>query len=328
MKKKGKLTRSERFEIAILLRKRYSYRKIGEAMGRSPNTISYEVKTNSVKGAYDPLKADRKARERKRASKFQWKKIDKDTTLREYVIRKLKAHWNPDEISGKMKEDQESFFASKTAIYEWLYGARGQQYCRYLYSKRYDRKPGKKNKTRRVMIPNRVSVDERFLGATNRTRYGHFEGDTVVSRRGGRGGMSVLSERKSRLLVVRKLHSMSPSENLRKIRGMMKNLSMKSITFDNGIENKKHTLIGVPTFFCAPYSSWQKGGVENGNKMLRRYFPKGTDFKDVSQRQIDKVVRIINEKPRKILGYRSSFEVASKNGVVLKKENLCFEQVS
>jgi IS30 family transposase len=113
---------------------------------------------------------------------------------------------------------------------------------------------------------------------------------------------------------------MSPVENLRKIQSMMKNLSMKSITFDNGIENKKHASIGVPTFFCDPYSSWQKGGVENGNRMLRRYFPKGTDFAQVSQRDIDKAVKLINEKPRKILGYRSSFEVAEAHGVVLKEE--------
>ncbi|NTW14128.1 MAG: IS30 family transposase [Candidatus Moranbacteria bacterium] len=328
MKKKGKLTRAERFEINILLEKRYSYRKIGEAMERSPNTVSYEVKVNSVNGVYDPLKADRKAKVRKQASKYQRRKINENEALQAYITDKLKAHWNPDEISGRMKEDKEPFFASKTAIYEWLYSARGQRYCQHLYSERYDRKPRKTKKTDRIMIPDRVSLDKRFLGAENRTRFGHFEGDTVVSRKGGQGGMSVLSERKSRLLVVRKLHSMSPAENLRKIRNMMRSLGMKSITFDNGIENKRHASIGVPTFFCDPYSSWQKGGVENGNKMLRRYFPKGTDFALVSQKEIDRAVKIINEKPRKILGYRTAFEVAVANGVLLEESHLCFDRVS
>ena len=328
MKKKGKLTRAEHFEISILLEKRYSYRKIGEAMGRSPNTVSYEVKVNSVNGAYDPLKADRKARVRKRASKYQWRKINENGILQSYVIDKLKAHWNPDEISGRMKEDKEPFFVSKNTIYKWLYSARGQRYCQYLYSERYDRKPRKIKKTKRIMIPDRVSLDKRFLGAGNRTRYGHFEGDTVVSKRGGTGGMSVLLERKSRLLVVRKLHSMSPTENLRKIRDMIRRLNMKSITFDNGIENKRHASIGVPTFFCDPYSSWQKGGVENGNKMLRRYFPQGTDFSLVDQKEIDLAVKIINEKPRKILGYRTAFEVARAGGVLLKESHLCFDRVS
>lgn len=328
MKKNHKLKRVERLEIAILLEKGYSFRKIGRALGRSPNTISYEVRENSTHGVYDPMKADAKAKARKRASKYQWKKIHEDDRLKDYIVTRLKKHWNPDEIAGCMKKERQPFYASKTAIYEWLYSARGQVYCQYLYSKRYHRKPHVKNKTKRVMIPDRVGLEKRFLGATNRTRYGHCEGDTVVSRRGGKGGMSVLSERKSRFLSVRKLCSLSPSENLKQIKRMQKNIHVRSITFDNGIENKRHQEIGVSTFFCDPYASWQKGGVENGNKMLRRYFPKGTDFTHVSQREIDVVVDLINKKPRKILGYRSAFEVAMKNGVLLGKDNLYCDQVS
>lgn len=328
MKKKQKLKQVERLEIAILLAKGYSLRKIGEALGRSPNAISYEVRENSTKGVYDPLKADAKARVRKRMSKYQWKKINEDDDLREYIITRLKKHWNPDEISGCMRREKQPFYASKTAIYEWLYSGRGQQYCQYLYGERYTKKPRPKNKTKRVMIPDRVGLEKRFLGATHRTRYGHFEGDTVVSRRGGQGGMSVLSERKSRFLIVRKIHSLSPTENLQKIRYMQRHMKLKSITFDNGIENKRHTEMGIPTFFCDPYSSWQKGGVENGNKMLRRYFPKGTDFREISQKEIDQAVKLINEKPRKILGYRSALEVAREHGVLLEKDNSFFRQVS
>lgn len=316
MKNNKKLSRAERLEIGILLDREYSFRSIAEAMGRSPNTISYEVRENSVNGTYDPIKADRKARTRKKDAKFQWRKIDHDPALEAYIVERLKLGWNPDEISGRMKEDQEPSYVSKTAIYEWLYSARGQRYCAYLSSKRYDRKRRKEKKTDRVMIPDRIGIDKRFLGAKNRSRYGHFEGDTVVSRRGGTGGMSVLLDRKSRFLAVRKLESMSSSENLRKIRDMGRFLHMRSITFDNGIENREHTNIGIPTFFCDPYSSWQKGGVENANRMLRGYFPKGTDFRDVSQKKIDHVVDLINKKPRKVLGYRSAYEVAVENGVV------------
>lgn len=328
MEKKQKLTRAERLEISILREKKYSFRKIGRALGRSPNTISYEVRTNRVKGRYDPLKADAKARVRKRMSKFQWRKINEDRRLREYVIEKLKLHWNPDEISGSMRKERTFFYASKTAIYEWLYSAQGQAYCRYLYTERYDRKRRKKKKTERVMIPDRVGIEERPLEANIRESYGHFEGDTVISKKGGTGGMSVLLERKSRYLSVQKLNSLSPEENLHKLYSMKKHLHIKSLTFDNGIENKQHSFLGVPTFFCDPYSSWQKGGVENVNKLLRRYFPKGTDFAPVSTRQIRKVVDLINKKPRKILGYRSAFEVARENGVLLEKSNLCFDQVS
>ncbi len=327
MEKKEKLSRAERLEMSILMEKGYSFRKISGVLGRSPNTISYEVRENSVGGEYDPLKADAKARVRKRMAKYEWKKINKDDRLRDYITSKLALNWNPDEIAGSMRREKDPFYASKTAIYEWLYSARGQVYCRYLYSERYQKKRHKK-KTERVMIPDRVSFQKRSLGAENRTRYGHFEGDTVVSRKGRRGGMSVLLERKSRYLSVRKLFSLSPKENLGRLREMKQTLSMKSITFDNGLENKEHASLGVLTFFCDPYSSWQKGGVENGNKMLLRYFPKGTDFTDVSQREIDQAVDLINKKPRRILGYRSAFEVAMENGVLLEKDNSCFTQVS
>ena len=299
MKKKQKLTRAERLEIGILMEKHYSFRTIGRALGRSPNTIAMEVKRNA---SYQPLKADAKASVRKRMGKFQWRKVRQNQALEEYIVEKLNIHWNPDEISGSMPRGKLPFYTSKTAIYAWLYSASGQQYCQYLYSKRYTKKKRSVKKTKRVMIPDRVGLDQRFLGATHRTRYGHFEGDTVVSRKGGQGGLSVLLERKSRLLVVKKLH--------------------------NGQENRLHGKLGIKTFFCDPYSSWQKGGVENGNKMLRRYFPKGTDFRAVSQRQIDRAVQLINEKPRKILGYRSALEVARESGVVLKEANLCLTQVS
>ncbi len=87
---------------------------------------------------------------------------------------------------------------------------------------------------------------------------------------------------------------------------------MHTATTDNGIENRDWEAWGMDTFFCKPYSSWQKGGIENANKMLRRYFPKGTDFAEVTQQEIDRACAIINDKPRKILGYRSAREVATK----------------
>ena len=166
------------------------------------------------------------------------------------------------------------------------------------------------------MIPERVSINQRFLGAGNRTRYGHWEDDTIVSRKGCRGGLSVGVERKARLIVATKVSSLSTSENMTAIQQQVKHYKTLSITFDNGIENKQHRTLGVPTFFCEPYSSWQKGGVENANKMIRRYFPKGTNFRTVSQKEVDDAVAIINNKPRKILGYKTALEVARACGII------------
>ena len=316
MTKKGKLTKTERSEIQILIRKGYSMRKIAGTLERSPNTVSYEIKNNSVHGVYNAIKANKKAHLTKRMSKFQYVKINKNKRLRTYIIKKLKQAWNPDEISGRMKLEKKDFYASKTAIYDWLRTNRGQRYCSHLHSQRSSTKKRIK-KTKRVMIPDRVSIYHRFKGADTRNRYGHWEEDTVTSGRKGSGALSVMIERKSRYVYIRKLKSMSPMEHLVSVRGVMGNiLKLHSITFDNGIENKYHKQLEVPTFFCEPYSSWQKGSVENLNKMIRKYIPKGSDISQYSEEYIAWIEMRINEKPRKILGYRTAREVAILGGVI------------
>lgn len=316
MQKKPKLSRSERMEISILLERGYGLREIARVLGRSPSSISEEIKRNTVKGRYDPLKADHKAYVRSRYRRLQWRKINHDQELQTYIIEGLRKHWNPDEIAGSMKQQKLSFYTSKTAIYEWLRTARGNRYCEHLYSQRHYRKKHKL-KTKRILIPNRVGIEKRPLGATNRTRYGHWEGDTMVSGRRTKNtaSISVLCERKTKYLTAMKIPNLKPSAHMRAIQGMTKNLMIKSSTWDNGIENQYHHQFGMPTYFCDPYSSWQKGGVENVNKMLRRYFPKGTDFSLVSGGQLQKAVLIINRKPRRSLGFRSAEEVARLHGI-------------
>ena len=310
------LSNEERSEIFILLNKEFSQRDIAKALGRSPNTISYEIKENSTGGIYDPKKAKEKARLKQRFRRLEWQKIEKDKDLKEYIISGLEEDWNPDEISGRMEREKKPFYASKTAIYEWLRSARGERYCVLLASKRkYVKKQTGKGK--KTMIPERVSITERPLGATNRTRYGHFEEDTIVSpKNGSKEAVAVFYERKAKLLIVKKIASLSPRVHAETVKKVIEKVPMNSLSLDNGIENKKHKEYGVPTFFCDPYSSWQKGGVENANKMIRIYFPKGTDWKNVSQEEIDRVVFIINSKPRKSLGYRTAFEVSIKAGII------------
>lgn len=315
MTKKPKLKLSDRLEIKILLDKGYSLRAISRALGRGHNTVAYEVEINGGKEGYNPQNADTYARTRKKDTRREWMKIEHDPELKKYIIEGLEKHWNPDEISGRMKKEKKPWYASKTAIYDWLRSVEGQKYCIHLYSKRYHKKKHVK-KTERVMIPNRVSIEKRFLGADNRTRYGHWEGDSIVSRKGCSGGLSVQYERKAKLLTATKVESMSTFEHMEAIQKQIEVYKTFSITFDNGMENKQHHTLNVPTFFCDPYSSWQKGGVEQANKMIRRYFPKGTNFRKISQRKVDHVISLINNKPRKILGYKTALEVARACGII------------
>ena len=320
--RKGKtdLTKEERLEIGILLGKGYALRAIARALERSPNTVSYEVKKNSVLGEYNAKKAHAKARVRKRYRRLEWSKINASPSLERVVVEKLEAHWNPDEIAGYLKRTKQPY-VSKTAIYEWLRTSRGERYCVHLYSKR-KRVKKRKPKAKRDLIPNRVSIHERFLGATNRTRYRHWERDTIVSKKGCPGGLATHQERKSRLVVGVKVHTMRPAEHAQATQRVGEVARMRSTSADNGIENCAHETWGMSTFFCDPYSSWQKGGVEHANKMLRRYFPKGTDFSTVSQQDINHACTLINNKPRRILGYRSSLEVAIGAGIIKKSSVL------
>lgn len=314
---KGDLAKAERLEIAILKEKGHSLRSVAKSMGRSPNTISYEIKHNSVNGVYNPHKAHTKAQVRKKYRRFQYSKIEKCPKIKAIIIEKLEAHWNPDEIAGWLKDNQPELYVSKSAIYNWLHTGRGDRYCDLLYSKRHYRKKHTK-KTKRVLIPNRIGIEERPPGATNRTRYGHHEADTIVTKKGGVGAILVLTERKSRYVQIWKLPNLKPAGVSTRLMSIQRQLKISSITFDNGIENIYHQDIGVSTYFCDPYSSWQKGSVENVNKMIRRYISKGTDLSLVSQSQLNWIAGRINQKPRKILGYRSAFAVAKAGGVLLK----------
>ena len=329
----------------------YKNRKIGRTLGIHHTTVGREIKRNShgsddrtkpsKHNTYDSSSAQQKAYVRRKYTKHQGKKIQEDDELRSFIIQRLKEHWNPDEIAGHMKAHRPcsdsrctipdegtgcssgSIYASKTSIYEWLRSEWGQRYCDYLYSKR-KRVRRRKQKKARELIPERTGIEHRPPGATNRSRYGHWEQDAVVSSKHSTSSaaLSVLQERRSRYVYAGPTSSMKPGEHTAVTRQLTDKAKVLSITYDNGIENRKHTELrerGVATFFTDPYSSWQKGSVENANKMLRRYFPKGTDFSTVSQTAVDEALTRINNKPRKILGYKSSLQVAKEKGLFVSR---------
>lgn len=323
MKQASKLTGSERSELQILHDKGYSARAIARALGRSPNTIADELKRNSSEdGQYLATKASHKAYVRRKYATYQGKKIEEHSALRTYVIASLEAGWNPDEISGAMRGTNQPFYASKTAIYEWLRSAYGQPYCQHLSSKRYRLKKRKLKTPERVMIPDRISVGLRPQGATNRTRYGHWEGDTVVSgkRHGSTAALAVCQERKTRLITARLIPDLRPVSFANATTALLAGKKALTLTLDNGIENKQHkaitSAVGTGIYFCDPYSSWQKGSVENANRMLRRYLPKGCNLSTFDQTFVDAVVDRLNKKPRKILGYKSALQLAVEKGVI------------
>lgn len=318
------LSNPERSEIAILLKRGCTKREIAQVLGRSPNTISYEVKHNSVNGVYDPRKAKDKARLARRSRRFQWQKIERYPKLRVFIIEKLAVDdWSPDSIAGYLKHEQMILpYVSTPQIYAWLYSSRGQPYCQYLPSKRYRPKPRKKNKTERVMIPDRVGIENRPTVVATRERSGDWEADTIVSGKKTRSkaALVVVQERQTRLLGIQLIPNLKPATFSVATIAILEHKLVHTLSLDNGIENKDHvaitSAIGATVFFCDPYSSYQKGGVENGNKMIRRYVPKGCDVGRFSQVQIDLFVSKINKKPRRCLGFKSALQLATEKGII------------
>ena len=319
-KKYEHFNQAKRDRLEALIDDGQTQKEIAKILGVNQSTISREISRNrkrvrktggTVLSSYESSTAEHKALIRRENSKYQCMKIEEDNDLRRYIIEKLGKYWNPDEISNRMREEEKSFYASKTVIYGWLRSGYGQRYCPCLYSQRYTARKQKKNKTKRTLIPNRIGMESRPLGATNRTRYGHYEGDTIVSAKETRSkfALSVIYERKSKYIDARRIRNMKPESHNQALKEMLENKKALSLTQDNGIENTKHQELGLATYFCDPYSSWQKGGIENANKMIRRFIPKGSDISDYPDEYVKILVAILNNKPRKSLGYKTANEV-------------------
>lgn len=331
VKKYVGLSDAERSEIEILLKKKYSQRDIAKTLDRSPNTISYEIKANSVHNKttgeleYIAKKAKVKSRVSRRSRRFQWYKIEQNVALKDFIVQKLQPpwYWSPDAIAGYLKTQQTELpYVSSTQIYHWLYSSLGQPYCQYLCTKRYKKKKRIK-KTERVMIPDRNPIIDRPKTVEDRSISGNWEFDSVVSSKksGSKFALAVVQERSSRLINVRVVKNLSPVAYAGTIVSLVTGYVTLTMTTDNGIENKQHQLItkatGAIVYFTDPYSSYQKGGVENANKMLRRYFPKGTNFTNITQAQVDWAVAVINNKPRRCLGYKTALQYAHEKGLLL-----------
>jgi IS30 family transposase len=324
---------TDRDRIKALRDDGFSLRKIARTLGISHSTVSRELRRNARSPVtqhgepdeYEPLVAQHKAYLRRKLANYQGKKLETNQALRAYVIQCLQAGWNPDEISGRLKRMPKNPYVSKTTIYEWLYSAYGQPYCQYLACARYKPKRRSRRLKPGLTIPDRVSIKQRPKGATNRTRYGHWEGDTVVSGKYTRSTTSlvVLQERKTRYLAAQLIPNLAGETFSTAVNDLLAGKTAASLTLDNGVENHEHRRItdrtGAAIFFCDPYSSWQKGGVEHANKLLRGYLPKGCNLAVYDQRYIAWAVERINNKPRRCLGYKSALELALEKRVVTKR---------
>lgn len=295
-------------------------RKIAKFLRRDHSVISREVSRNrTIHSGYLAEVAQRAAE--RRARKTNKRKLDKNETLLKHVVSQLKQGWSPDEIAGRLKKQpplelKEQTISDET-IYQYIYES---PYGKYLYQylrrknaprrqKMYSRKKIK------LSIPMRVSIHSRPKVIALKGRYGDWESDTVVFSK-QKTALSVQYERKSMLVRMHLIMNRSAEETREAIMRSVESLPVelwKSLTFDNGGEGVCHVNLrrefNLDTYFCDPFASWQKGGVENVNGLIRQYLPRTMDVSDLTDRDIHEVQERLNNRPRKSLDYLTPNEV-------------------
>lgn len=307
------LALDKRERLYELVQQGISKDQIADLLGYHRSTIYRELSRNKVRLGYLPDRANKMARER--CAKPL--KLERNPELKSYIISKLNAGWSPELIAGFLKKERGITVISHETIYAYIYSKEGFKDELHLsLRKRHKRRQARVGrKTKKTCIPNRVSIHERPVEIEKKTSYGHWEGDLMLFSNQS-SNLITLRERKSRLFLAIKNPSKQAditSKNIiRNFRGR-KNILIETLTLDNGGEFARHKDIAkclrIDTFFCDPYSSYQKGSVENGNGILRYDLPRRINIDSLSQKQIDKIVNRINNRPMKCLGFKTPAEV-------------------
>jgi len=314
------LSLSEREEISRGVASKHSIRGIALQIKRSPSTISREIHRNGGYDGYRASAADQAAWDR--AHRPKRCKLARHRSLAKVVAAKLQQQWSPQQIAGWLKRqypEREHERVSHETIYRSLYiQARGVlkkelQAC--LRTKRAIRRSGHASLKRQGLgkITNAVSIRERPAAVEDRAVPGHWEGDLIGGTHNSY--IATLVERQSRYVMLAKIEKKDAetvAAALIKHAQRLPTELYKSLTWDRGTEmaNHRHFTLAtdIAVYFCDPKSPWQRGSNENTNRLLRQYFPKGTDLSRYTQAQLNAVARRLNERPRKTLAYETPAE--------------------
>lgn len=315
------LSIEEREKIQELLWQKKSVRHIAKELGRSPSSVSREIKKNNPqqKKRYTPRLAHERA-VKKRSCRGA-PKLDKDPVLRAYVIKHLKLGWSPEQIAGTAP-----ISISHEAIYQYVYAqvyrsghglvkSDKEDLRPYLARRKKRRTPKGVRRSHRVLKGPLPSIEDRPAEVNLRTEIGHWEDDLVVSRESS-DNLKTINERVSGLVFISRVSNGTAEVGDNAVLNRMKDVPIeyrKTLTRDRGSENVKyHSLekeLGIQVFFAHAYSSWERGSNENLNGLIRRYLPKKTDFRKVSDEQIQRIEYLLNSRPRKRLGWKTPYEV-------------------
>ena len=302
------LTAEQRYTIFAMLQEEYLQNEIAKVIGVSKSTISRELKRNCDKrsGKYNNDLAHRKAQGRKKGKPHAQVLTYK---MRKRIRKLLKKGFSPEQIAGREQLEGREMVSHET-IYRWIWEDKRRGGDLHKFLRRQGRKYAKRGSKNagRGFIPNRVDIDERPEIVEKKQRFGDLEIDTIIGKN-HKGAILTINDRVTGRVWIRKLQGKEAipvakvtAWALRKVKKLI-----HTITADNGKEFAKHEEIAqklkINFYFCKPYHSWERGANENTNGLIRQYIPKGTDFSGVTDKQIKRIENILNNRPRKRLGY-------------------------
>lgn len=306
------LTQEERYQIYALMKANHNQKDIANILGRSASSISREIKRNKGLKGYRPKQAQRLMLHRRVTAS---KSIKITNVVKGWIEDLLFQDLTPEQIAGRLALEGKIQLHHES-IYRYIYQDKangGHLYQKLTRAcKKYKKRYGSYDK--RGQLVNRISIDERPDIVDSKSRIGDWEGDTVIGK-GRKNAFVTMVERKTLFTVVKRIESKHADITADALIASMMYLkaSVHTITLDNGKEFAQHERIGnaldASVYFAHPYSSWERGINENTNGLLRRYFPKGTDFMMLSEEEIQTAVNKLNHRPRKTRGYKTPYEL-------------------
>jgi len=318
----ARLTREERYVIERAIRFDQSLSEAARQLGRPVSTVCREVVRNGGLAGYGAFKANRIAEERARRPKPL--RLVANPDLAGEVAARLRKCWSPQQISKRLRldhPDDPNWWVSHETIYKSLFlkgrGGLERELLEALRTGRTRRRPRGYRVEGRGKVQGMVMISDRPPEVEDRAVPGHWEGDLIIGTRDGNSQIGVLVERTSRFLMLLALPDNRRAETVRnviarKIQTLPVSL-VRTLTWDQGKEMGQHAQFsvdtGVEVYFCDAHSPWQRGTVENTNRLLRQYFPRGADYSPLTEKDLDLVADELNERPRKTLEYRTPAEV-------------------
>ena len=315
----------DRIQISLLLEAGLSVREIAAELGRSPSTVSREIrryKSIPCGVGYDSFEADRHADIRR--IKPRKSALLKSELIHQYVTEKLRLKWSPELIAGRLPLEHPDSSISHEAIYQFIY-RNAREFIPCLAQARKKRHPRRHlKKWGGTPIPQKTGISERPEAANDRSEIGHWEVDTVRSSLNAKASLVVMIDRRSRYAQIRKLKAKSSAEVEKALVESLAKLPQtlrRTLTYDNGAENSCHlrvnAILNTKSFFCKPYHSWEKGTVENTIALIRRFVPYRSNLESVTPEQLDSIQSWLNDRPRKCLNFKTPREIFTLSNVAL-----------